>query len=475
MAFVSCVAVNFAIVQRAIAVDIEFDRSMNDRSIASKVRKAIDRSIRDGSISMKDGVAIGDRCSPANGKCGVVAMRGVEKATRAIAVKQSRVISIANVDEELRAVANALRVERGGDDVGAMMLTLMYEKYELGERSKFWDDIRTFPEEYDCATFWSEGNARELSGSDSLEYDVAEEYAKVRAVWRGLTKNVFDVYKDVFKNSAVRSWHATRWAWTTTHARARRVRGLDGLAIVPVIDMMHECAGNESTSGDDEANEDLGHAVYDHHSDSVVVYARRSYAPGEEVCGRFGGLNNFDSIQHLGYLPNVDESDPRNCALFVMKARDEFKEKVTNAGFATPWRACVSANSRNQSLDMLAAFIELAEGRDVKVSADGVPYEVPKNALLEYLKIRIGRYPTTLADDATAIDDMRESVNDFNERLASDDLEVLERAQMEIHLANARRGVLAVEFRMREKKILAALVKRVEAELTSAASSRDEL
>ena len=431
-----------------------------------------------GEIDLSPGVELGTEPSAANGRLGVVAREGLDAMDAYARVSWRAVLHPATTydanEPGLGATLAQLILEHGADDKAALILALIYEKYELGTRSRFFEYLRGMPEEFDTPTFWSEANTKELEGSDSYEHDVLEEYKMVKNVWTGLTRRVFDVYGDVFTNNATKSWHALRWAWTVAHARAIRVRGKEGLAIVPVIDMIQECAGNETAADAAEHDEDTGFAVYDHHSDAAVVYAKREYAPGEAVCERFSRMNNFDSIQHLGYLPDVDERDTRNCVLFVMQAPDRHAEKVKNAGFETPWRACVAADAKASSLDLLAAFIELADGRDIDVNAAGVPVDVRKDALLDLIKARIDRYPTSIEDDKASLDAMRESVRDFNERLNAKGLDVLERTQMELHLDNARRGALAVEFRMREKKVLVALRERVETLLTMR-DARDEL
>jgi hypothetical protein len=441
----------------------------------------VQRAQDDATIDLSPGVELGAEASVANGRVGIVARDGLDAMDAYARVSWGAVLHPPTTYDAgapgLGATLAQLKLEHGADDKTALIVSLLYEKYELGERSKFYEYLRAMPEEFDTPTFWSEANTKELEGSDSYEHDVIEEYKTVRNVWIALQQRVFDAYPEVFTNSAAKSWHALRWAWTVAHARAIRVRGKEGLAIVPVIDMIHECAGNETAADASEHGEDMGYVVYDHHSDTAVVYAKREYAPGEAVCERFGRMSNFDSIQHLGYLPDIDEGDSRNCVLFVMQAPDKYAEKVKNAGFETPWRACVAANAKASSLDLLASFVELADGREIVVNATGVPVDVRKNALRDLIKARIDRYPTSLEVDEASLDAMRATVRDYNERINAKDLDVLERAQMELRLDDARRGALAVEFRMREKKVLAALYARIETLLlmTSATEERDEL
>jgi hypothetical protein len=45
-------------------------------------------------------------------------------------------------------------------------------------------------------------------------------------------------------------------------------------------------------------------AVYDMHYDRAVVYAKRSYAPGEEVTESYGGWSMADTLASAGYLPS---------------------------------------------------------------------------------------------------------------------------------------------------------------------------
>merc|ERR1719310_1046546 len=121
------------------------------------------------------------------------------------------------------------------------------------------------------------------------------------------------------------------------HARATRVSGKEGLALVPVLDMIRECpsgvdervASADGGDGDEsEEEEKRSFAVYDPHADQVVVYAKRDYGSGEELCERLGDMSVAESLQHFGYVPVVAEESPRNCVLMVLEAKKKFEKNL---------------------------------------------------------------------------------------------------------------------------------------------------
>ena len=128
-----------------------------------------------------------------------------------------------------------------------------------------------------------------MRGSDAYERDIVDEFKLLNKVSNALRVRVFDVYTDVFTSSAAKTVPALRWAWTMAHARATRVSGKEGLALVPVLDMIRECpsgvdervASADGGDGDEsEEEEKRSFAVYDPHADQVVVYAKRDYGSG---------------------------------------------------------------------------------------------------------------------------------------------------------------------------------------------------
>jgi hypothetical protein len=377
------------------------------------------------------------------------------------------------------------------------MLCLLYEKYELGEKSAYMDYFRAMPEEFDTPAFWSETTAKELRGSDVYEKDIVEEYQLLNKVWNGLRRRVFDVYTDVFTRESSKSLYALRWAWGVVHARAVRVSGKDGLALVPVVDMIQECGKDEKSAamrgGGEEENDDdedesydgsdteakasleAGFAVYDKHTDTVVVYAKRDYAPNEEMCEHYGAWNNGESLQHFGYLPDVDEDDTRNCVLFVLEPPKKYAESVRKAGYEVPWRVCVPLSPTQASLEVLAAYAELASGRTVDVDDAGAPRHVSQVGVKEMFKERLARYPTTLDQDEYGIRVMEDAQRDFARAINRDDTPIIERARLELKLQESRHSALAIELRAREKRIIHRLVERVSYLDELAQAVKDEL
>ena len=154
----------------------------------------------------------------------------------------------------------------------ALIVCLLYERYEMGEASAFAEYFRSGPEEFDTPTHWSDATAKELRGSDAYERDIVDEFKLLNKVSNALRVRVFDVYTDVFTSSAAKTVPAVRWAWTMAHARATRVSGKEGLALVPVLDMIRECpsgvdervASADGGDGDEsEEEEKRSFAVYD--------------------------------------------------------------------------------------------------------------------------------------------------------------------------------------------------------------------
>jgi len=374
--------------------------------------------------------------------------------------------------EGLGAALASLRSSYGSDDKMALIVCLLYERYEMGEASAFADYFRSGPEEFDTPSHWSDDTAKELRGSDAYERDIVDEFKLLNTVSNALRMRVFDVYTDVFKSSAARTVPALRWAWTLAHARATRVSGKEGLALVPVLDMIRECApgaeapdaaANGSDGDEGEEEEKTSFAVYDPHADQVVVYAKRDYGPGEELCERLGDMNVAESLQHFGYVPDVAEESPRNCVLMVLEPKKKkFEKNLRDAGFQVPWRVCVPFAAREQSLDLLAAYIEVSHGRHVDVDEQGLPQNVSRASLREFLRERVDRYPTTLSEDEAALESMRQSVIDFADALERQGMPVLEGARIEMKIRELRRSVSAVELRVREKKILRRLLTRLD-------------
>ena len=122
--------------------------------------------------------------------------------------------------------------------------------------------------------------------------------------------------------------------------------------------------------------------------DQVVVYAKRDYGSGEELCERLGDMSVAESLQHFGYVPVVAEESPRNCVLMVLEAKKKkFEKNLRDAGFQVPWRVCVPFAAREQSLDLLAAYIELSHGRHVDVDEHSIPQKRAAAAERVYSRI----------------------------------------------------------------------------------------
>ena len=365
----------------------------------------------------------------------------------------------------LGGVLSTMRSEYGEDEKTALLLCLLYERFELGTESAFRSYFRTMPEEFETPAHWSPETVKELAGSDVYERDIMEEFETVKKVWGALKKRVFDVHTDVFKKGAAKTLYAFRWAWAVVHARATRISGKSGLALVPVIEMIRECAdtGDDGDVDDEGAEDgvDDAFAVYDPHADEVVVYAKRDYAPREEICERYGGWNNGEAVQHVGYLPNVHENSARNCVLLILEPDVRYVEKVRRAGYSVPFRVCMSFSATESSLDAFAAYAELADGREVDIGPGGIPRNVSKAAAKRILEERLNRYPTTADQDAAALSTIQNAVNDFSRALKNEDLAVFERAQIEMKLRQSRHGELAVGLRIREKRILRALIEKL--------------
>ena len=425
----------------------------------------LDDAIARGGVDLIDGARVADERAGSDRLGLALTHAPVERMEAYARVRWNETLHPSRYDATapggLGSALASMRSEHGNDDKMALIVCLLYERYELGDRSAFAEYFRTMPGEFDTPTHWSDDTAKELRGSDTYEVDIVDEYKLLNTVWNALRVRVFDVYTDVFVGKAARSLYALRWAWTVAHARATRVSGKDGLALVPVIDMIREC-GKDIDADKADIVDDEGFAVYDRHADEVVVYAKRDYAPGEELCERFGGWNNGESVQHLGYLPDVHTNSTRNCVLMVLtpeKKRNE--EKVRKAGFDVPWRVCVPSAASESSLDMLSAYAELASGRAVEIGGDGVPKNVRRDGVRDVLLARLKRYPTSLEQDDAALSTMRDSMREFAAALERDDMQLLERERVREKLRDMRRSALAVELRVREKTILNALIDRV--------------
>ena len=387
--------------------------------------------------------------------------------------------------EGLGAALASLRSSYGSDEKMALIVCLLYERYEMGEASAFAEYFRSGPEEFDTPTHWSDDTAKELRGSDAYERDIVDEFKLLNKVSNALRVRVFDVYTDVFTSSAAKTVPALRWAWTMAHARATRVSGKEGLALVPVLDMIRECpsgvdervASADGGDGDEsEEEEKRSFAVYDPHADQVVVYAKRDYGSGEELCERLGDMSVAESLQHFGYVPVVAEESPRNCVLMVLEPKKKkFEKNLRDAGFQVPWRVCVPFAAREQSLDLLAAYIELSHGRHVDVDEHSIPQNVPRASLSEFIRERLDRYPTTMSEDEAALESMRQSVVDFADALEREGLPLLEGARIELKIREMRRSISAVELRVIEKKILRHLLTRLDTSASAFEEPKDEL
>ena len=462
-------------------------------------RKWMDEAKARGGLDASEGVDLRDPgeggevengfdFASGNGRLGLrVGSTPVEKMEAYVRVRWNETIHPSAYDARehpLGAALAALRSEHGKDEKTALVLCLIYERFERREESAFMDYFRAMPEEFDTPTFWSDASAKELRGSDTYEKDIVDEFKLINKMWGGLRRRVFDVYTDVFTQSSSKSLYALRWAWAVVHSRAVRVRGKEGPALVPVLDMIRECGGSDDrdddSSGDDAETmgaekevEDAGFAVYDKHADEVVVYAKRDYRPNEDICERFGSWNNGESLQHFGYLPDVDEDDMRNCVLMILEPEKRYSDTILKAGFDVPWRVCVPRSPTQASLDLFAAYAELAEGRRVDIDESGVPQNVSRVGALNLINERLTRYPTTIDQDEYALRVMRESHDEFSKSIRDGSLALLERARLEAKMHEVRRSALAIELRFREKKILKTLADRISYSAIHAGSGSD--
>lgn len=468
-------------------------------------RKWMDEAKARGGLDASEGVDLGDAAeggegddafgfASVNGRLGLrVGSTPVEKMEAYVRVRWNETIHPSAYDARehpLGAALAALRSEHGKDEKTALVLCLIYERFERREESAFMDYFRAMPEEFDTPTFWSDASAKELRGSDTYEKDIVDEFKLINKMWGGLRRRVFDVYTDVFTQSSSKSLYALRWAWAVVHSRAVRVSGKEGPALVPVLDMIRECGVSSGVTGDgdddndddgdssgkDAEAEDAGFAVYDKHADEVVVYAKRDYRPNEEICERFGSWNNGESLQHFGYLPDVDEDDMRNCVLMILEPEKRYSDTILKAGFDVPWRVCVPRSPTQASLDLFAAYAELAEGRRVDIDESGVPRNVSRVGALNLINERLTRYPTTIDQDEYALRVMRESHDEFSKSIRDGSLALLERARLEAKMHEVRRSALAIELRFREKKILKTLADRISFSVDAGSDNvKDEL
>lgn len=468
-------------------------------------RKWMDEAKARGGLDASEGVDVGDAgegggddafdgFASGDGRLGLrVGSTPVEKMEAYVRVRWNETIHPSSYDARehpLGAALAALRSEHGKDEKTALVLCLIYERFERREESAFMDYFRAMPEEFDTPTFWSDASAKELRGSDTYEKDIVDEFKLINKMWGGLRRRVFDVYTDVFTQSSSKSLYALRWAWAVVHSRAVRVSGKEGLALVPVLDMIRECGvssggvgdgddkdddDDDDASGEDAEAEDAGFAVYDKHADEVVVYAKRDYRPNEDICERFGSWNNGESLQHFGYLPDVDEDDMRNCVLMILEPEKRYSDTILKAGFDVPWRVCVPRSPTQASLDLFAAYAELAEGRRVDIDESGVPRNVSRVGALNLINERLTRYPTTIDQDEYALRVMRESHDEFSKSIRDGSLALLERARLEAKMHEVRRSALAIELRFREKKILKTLADRISYSTVDAGSGSDDV
>jgi len=437
-------------------------------------KRWVEDAIARGTVDLARGVELresDDELSAPSRPYGFVARRApIERGEAYARVAWNETIHpsrYAATDGGLGALLASMRSEYGEDEKTALLVCLIYERFEKGEHSAFDEYFRMMPEEFDTPAHWSETTARELRGSDVYERDIVEEFKLLDKVWKTLRLRVFEPHGDVFKGEAAKSLYALQWAWSVVHSRAMRVSGKTGLAIVPVIEMVRECddtANDEDLRSNETLSEDEGDglessfAVYDPHTDEVVVYAKSDYEPGAELCERHGGRNLAESVQHLGYLPVLSEKSKRNCVLLVLEPERQYIEKVRRAGFTVPWRVCVPLSATERSLDLLAAYANLASGADVEIGNDGIPRNVSRDAARELLAERLKRFPTTKEEDSAALSSMRNSIKSYLESIEKDKLELLERARYEEKIRQLRRSMIVVELRSREKRILASLI-----------------
>ena len=458
----------------ALALAARARGAIDRRALA---RSWVDEAIARGTVDLARGVAL--RASDDDGGAptvpyGFTAARApIERGEAYARVRWNETMHpsrYAATDGGLGAALASLRSEFGEDAKTALLVCLIYERFEVGERGAFDAYFRMMSEEFDTPAHWSEATARELRGSDVYERDVVDEFKLLDKVWKTLRVRVFEPHGDVFRGEAAKSLYALQWAWSVVHSRAMRVSGKPGLAIVPVIEMIRECdetendedsSSLETSSEDDGDGLENGFAVYDPHTDEVVVYAKKDYEPGDEICERHGRRNIGESVQHLGYLPELHENSKRNCVLLVLEPERRYVEKVRRAGFTVPWRVCVPLSATEKSLDLLAAYANLASGAAVDIDNDGIPRNVSRDAARELLVERLERFPTTIEQDDAALSNMRNSIKSYLESIERDKLDLLERARFEENIRQLRRSVVVVELRRREKKILSSLVERM--------------
>ena len=175
-------------------------------------------------------------------------------------------------------------------------------------------------------------------------------------------------------------------------------------------------------------------------------------------------------------MPDDAEESPRNCVLMVLEPKKKkFEKNLRDAGFQVPWRVCVPFAAREQSLDLLAAYIELSHGRHVDVDEHSLPQNVPRASLSEFIRERLDRYPTTMSEDEAALESMRQSVIDFADALEREGLPLLEGARIELKIREMRRSISAVELRVIEKKILRHLLTRLDTSASAFEEPKDEL
>eukprot|EP00227_Mantoniella_beaufortii_P011609 CAMPEP_0197574288 /NCGR_PEP_ID=MMETSP1326-20131121/31_1 /TAXON_ID=1155430 /ORGANISM="Genus nov. species nov., Strain RCC2288" /LENGTH=345 /DNA_ID=CAMNT_0043136821 /DNA_START=560 /DNA_END=1593 /DNA_ORIENTATION=+ len=273
-----------------------------------------------------EGVYLGD--APSGRNLGVFAAKGGLEAGEAyIAVPWGLVLgahSIAAHRPALAALMTQLKVEYGADDKSVLLLLLMHEHFVSPRDSPWRDYLNALPDPdgFDTPLHWDTSLLRELAGSAVLDEAIAEQ-TRVRAVFKGFSKRVFSLHKDLFP-PAKATLEALTWAWSIVHSRASTVPG-KGLVLVPLADMVNDggeeqgqaqaggaaaaaapgaAGAGAGAEGSGTKTERREFVVYDMHYDRAVVYAKRSYVPGEEVTESYGAWSMADTVVSAGYLPS---------------------------------------------------------------------------------------------------------------------------------------------------------------------------
>ena len=422
-----------------------------------------------------EGVYFGESDTPrARRDVGVfAAVGGLDEGEAYVSVPWDLVLGPHSIEAhrpELHRVLTQLRAEYGADDKSALVLALVHERFASPEDSPWRRYLDALPDPdadgsgFDTPLYWDPHLLRELMGSEVLDDAIAEQ-ARIRAVHKGFTRRVFDASPPEMWPGRARSFEATRWAWSIAHSRASAVPG-KGLALVPLADMIND-RGRNPAAADSNPVAGADFVVHDPHYDRAAVYAKRSYAPGEEVTEYYGGWNMADTLLSAGYLPAPAAAgeDPAvsDCALLNLSPPDETKASaLRDAGFETPWRVCLSARRGSREARRVAAWAVIVAGDaadrsdDEDAAGSSSPGWRAGAVVAKTLEARLAEYPTAAEEDEDALRAYREELAAMAKATGEAGGQEAE-AEAE-RARRLTRVALATELRAREKRIMSRIL-----------------